>query len=80
MRISFFGKLRDSLGDERELEPVPGETVQELRARLAGLSPHAAEDLLGPRVRACVADRIVAENFSLAGHDEVEFLPPLSGG
>ena len=80
MRILFFGKLRDSLGDEREVAPVPGETVAGLRARLAGLFPQAAEDLLGPRVRACVADRIVAEGFSLAGHDDVEFLPPLSGG
>jgi molybdopterin converting factor small subunit len=80
MRILFFGRLRDSLGDERELDPVSGETVAELRARLAGLFPHAAADLLGPRVRACVADSVVAEDFSLAGHDEVEFLPPLSGG
>lgn len=80
MRISFFGKLRDSLGDERMLAPVAGETVAGLRARLAALFPQAANDLLGPRVRACVGDAIVAEDFSLAGHDEVEFLPPLSGG
>lgn len=80
MRILFFGKLRDSLGDERVLAPVAGETVAGLRARLAGLFPPAADDLLGPGVRACVADAIVGEEFSLAGHDEVEFLPPLSGG
>lgn len=80
MRILFFGKLREALGDEREVALVEGETVAGLRARLAGLFPHAADTLLGPGVRACVADTIVAEDFSLAGDDSVEFLPPLSGG
>lgn len=80
MRIGFFGRLRDSLGDEREMAAEAGETVASLRARLAALHPEAAGDLLGPRVRACVGDRIVAEDFELAGEERVEFLPPLSGG
>ncbi|MEA3062875.1 MAG: sulfur-carrier protein [Sphingomonadales bacterium] len=80
MRIGFFGKLRDTLGIEREVEAEPGETVANLRIRLAGLFPQAAEDLLGARTRACVADAIVGEDFPLAGHERIEFLPPLSGG
>lgn len=80
MRIGYFGKLRDALGDEREIADEAGETVAGLRARLAGLHPEAANDLLGPRVRAVVADRIVGEDFALAGVERVEFLPPLSGG
>ncbi|HEU0134644.1 MAG TPA: MoaD/ThiS family protein [Allosphingosinicella sp.] len=80
MRIGFFGRLRDSLGGEREVAPEPGETVAGLRVRLAGLYPQAAGDLLGPRVRACVGDRIVGEDFPLGGEERVEFLPPLSGG
>ena len=80
MKIGFFGKLRDSLGDEREVAAEAGETVARLRVRLAGLYPEAAPDLLSPRVRACVADAIVGEDFRLGGHDRVEFLPPLSGG
>ena len=80
MKVGFFGRLRDSLGDEREVAPEPEETVGRLRIRLAGLHPQAANDLLSPRVRACVADRIVGEDFRLGGHERIEFLPPLSGG
>ena len=80
LRISFFGKLRDSLGAEREVAAEEGETVARLRARLAGLHPEAAQDLLSPSVRACVADAIVGEDFPLAGQDRIEFFPPLSGG
>lgn len=80
VKIGFFGKLRDSLGDECEIDSEGGETVARLRIRLAGLHPEAAADLLGPGVRACVADTIVGEDFLLGGHERVEFLPPLSGG
>ena len=80
MKIGFFGRLRDSLGDEREVAVEEGETVARLRIRLAGLNPEAASDLLSPRVRAFVADAMVGEDFRLAGAERVEFLPPLSGG
>lgn len=80
MKIGFFGRLRDSLGDACEVEPEAGETVARLRLRLAGLNPQAAGDLLSPRNRACVGDRMVGEDFLLDGKQRVEFLPPLSGG
>lgn len=80
MRIGFYGRLRDSLGDEREVAAELGETVARLRTRLAGLHPQAARDLLSPGVRACVADAIVGEDFLLSGQERVEFFPPLSGG
>lgn len=80
MKIGFFGRLRDALGDEREVPVESGETVAHLRSRLAGLHPGAAHDLLSPGVRACVGDEMVGEDFLLAGQDRVEFLPPLSGG
>lgn len=80
MKIRFFGRLRDALGDEREVAAEAGETVARLRIRLAGLHPQAAPDLLSPRVRACVAETMVGEDFLLGGHERVEFLPPLSGG
>ena len=80
MKIAFFGKLRDALGEECEVTPEREEDVAGLRARLAELYPHVAGDLLSPRVRACVADTIVGEDFLLAGQERVEFLPPLSGG
>lgn len=80
MKVGFFGRLRDSLGDEREVSVEGDETVARLRLRLAGLHPEAARDLLSPGVRACVADTIVGEDFLLGEHERVEFLPPLSGG
>jgi molybdopterin converting factor small subunit len=80
MRIAFFGKLRDLLGDEREVDDEAGDTVAGLRARLAGLYPEAANDLLSQRTRACASDTIVGEDFPLAGLERIEFLPPLSGG
>ena len=80
MRILFFGKLRDALGDESEVPAEEGETVAELRRRLALLHPSASRDLLNPGVRACVDDTIVAEDFVVAGKNCVEFFPPLSGG
>lgn len=80
MKIVCYGKLRDMLGEERELPPEPAESVAGLRDRLARLHPHAAADLLSARTRACVDDMIVGEDFVVSGHDTVEFLPPLSGG
>jgi len=80
MRIGFFGRLREALGEEREVAAEPGETVAGLRTRLAGLYPEAAADLLSPRTRACAADAIVGEDFPVAGQERIEFLPPLSGG
>lgn len=80
MRIGFFGRLREALGDEREVPGEPGETVASLRTRLAGLYPEAAADLLSPGTRACASDTIVGEDFPVAGLERIEFLPPLSGG
>ena len=80
MKVAFFGKLREALGEEREIAAEVGESVAQLRRRLAELHPSVAEDLLSPRVRACVDDTLVAEDFLLDGHDRVEFFPPLSGG
>jgi molybdopterin converting factor small subunit len=80
VRIRFFGRLRETLGDEREVQAEAGETVARLRLRLARLHPEAASDLLSPRVRAFVADTLVGEDFPVADQKRVEFLPPLSGG
>ncbi len=80
MKIGFFGRLRDALGDEREVAAEEGETVARLRIRLAGLHPQAAADLLGAGVRACVDAVIVGQDFRRCGQERVEFFPPLSGG
>lgn len=79
MKVAFFGRLREALGDELEVPDRTAEKVSDLRRRLVELHPSAV-DLLSSRVRACVDDVIVGDDFALSGHERVEFFPPLSGG
>lgn len=81
MKILFYGRLGDIVGRTTEVEVPPGGcTVADLRQVLAQLYPHASEDLSRPLLRACVGDRIVAEDFPISGAATVEFFPPVSGG
>jgi sulfur-carrier protein len=80
LKIRFYGRLGDRLGQEVEVDLPPGaETVVELRELLAGMFPHASSDLR-QRSRACVADAFVLDDHRLGGTETVEFMPPLSGG
>jgi len=81
MKITFYGRLGDIIGREIVLV-VPADvlTVRDLRRMLAGLYPLAAEDLDGPKLRACIGDTIVSDDFALVRVEAVEFFPPLSGG
>ena len=79
MKILFYGKLADTLGRDMELA-VDRCSVGELRTMIAQASPAAAHAMEAGRVRACVADSIVADDHLLAPSDEVEFFPPVSGG
>ena len=80
MKVFFFGRLKEALGEVLEVPDQPAEKVGDLRRRLAECHPAAAHDLLSPRVRACVDDVIVGEDYALARQARVEFFPPLSGG
>ncbi len=80
MRISFYGRLAETIGREVELDAVQACAMSEVRARLAELYPHAAGDLVSPRVRACVGDHIVPDSFVVAPGEAVDILAPLSGG
>ena len=80
MKIRFYGRLGEKLGTEIDVDPPPGtDTVVQLRNVLADMFPDLSGDLQ-QRSRACVADSIVNESYELAGHETVEFFPPLSGG
>ncbi len=77
----FYGRLADVIGREIELDvPAGVSTVRDLRGMVAALYPSAAGDLERPRLRACIGDTIVSDDFPLAGVEAVEFFPPLSGG
>jgi len=79
MKITFYGRLAESLGRELELEVAERCSVAELRTRLSAEHPSAA-DVLERQSRACVADTVVADTFVLQPTDEVDLFPPVSGG
>lgn len=81
LKVSFFGKLSESIGREVTLDREGlGVTVAELRQALAARYTAAAADLLSPRVRACINDRLGDDADEIMPGDEVAFLPPVSGG
>ena len=80
MKITLYGKLGEALGREISLDEIAGRTVGDLRRALAEQHPRLAADLLSPRVRACVNDAMVGEDFAIRAGDEVALLPPVSGG
>jgi molybdopterin converting factor small subunit len=78
LRIRLYGRLGDTIGRETEVDAVDGCTVADIRRRLAAGHPAAAEALR--RSRACLAGTMVGDDRRLAIGDEIEFLPPVSGG
>jgi molybdopterin converting factor small subunit len=81
VKVAFFGKLGEAIGREVEVDcQTDSMTVADLRILLSQLYPGAAGDLLSPRIRACVDDLMVGEEFRLPKQSTVEFFPPLSGG
>ena len=77
MRLRFFGRLRDAIGGELEVE-VPGHVTdsEQLRAWLG--APHPA--LLDASVKMALDDRILIAPQHIEGAREIAFLPPVSGG
>lgn len=80
MKILFYGRLAETLGQEMNLAVEAPCSVATLRQRLVEVEPSAADALASGRVRACIRDTIVPESYLIAPHDEVEFFPPVSGG
>jgi molybdopterin converting factor small subunit len=81
LTVRFYGRLAEQFGGVLVV-PVSGEgcTVGELRAILVErLEPDGAGSL-EKGVRACVNDAFVPDSVAVRSGDEVEFLPPLSGG
>lgn len=81
MTITMYGKLGELIARELAWEvPREGISVALLRQALADRHPGAREDLLSPRLRACVGDAVVSDAHRVADGDAVELLPPVSGG
>lgn len=75
--MRFFGRLRDAIGDEIEID-VPARITDsdDLRQWLARDHPV----LLDPTVKIALDDRILIAVAPLDGVREIAFLPPVSGG
>ena len=80
VRIRFFGSLAEAIGREAEVAVPTGAQVGDVRRKLAELYPQAAAMLGRPAVRACIDDRMAAEDEGVPPGAELAFLPPLSGG
>lgn len=77
MRLRFFGRLRDAVGGELEVEVPRGVTDSEqLRAWLG----HRHPALLDASVKIALDDRILVAPSPIAGAREIAFLPAVSGG
>ncbi len=76
--VVLLGRLRDVAGwRERS---VDGSSLSELRDLLTREDPGLGEALAGKGVQAAVNKALVRGDMALAAHDEVAFLPPMSGG
>lgn len=80
MRILFYGRLADLLGREVDLDAEAGSSIAHVRRRLASEYPGSGADLMGRRVVACVGGSVVRDDYVIGDQDEIEFLPPVSGG
>lgn len=81
VQIAFFGQLTEVFGRQVFLECQPSEcTVGELRKILADRYPASSADMLSPKVRACINDRLAADTETIRPEDAIAFLPPVSGG
>jgi molybdopterin converting factor small subunit len=78
LRILLHGRLSNCVGREVEVDAPDPCSVGELRRRLAILYPGSAETL--GRSRACVASTLVGDDHAVRRTEQVEFLPPVSGG
>jgi molybdopterin synthase sulfur carrier subunit len=80
MKVVFYGRLADAVGSEIDLEIPVGCSIAEMRKLLAAEHPDAAASLAGGRALACVGGSYVSDDYVTSAGDQVEFLPPVSGG
>jgi molybdopterin converting factor small subunit len=81
MRVTFFGKLAEWIGRSVDMElPEHTMSIGDLRVLIGDRFPHARDEMLNGKVRACVGDLLVDDGFLVGREHIVEFLPPVSGG
>jgi molybdopterin converting factor small subunit len=78
MKVLLYGRLAEAVGPRIELAVAASCSVGEVRRRLAADHPDAA-DTFG-RSRVFVAQSFVRDEEIVGDADQIEFLPPVSGG
>lgn len=78
LRIRLYGRLADAIGPEVDVDAPAEASVATVRELMVRSHPQAAHLLA--RSRACIGSELVADERMIAGSDELEFLPPVSGG
>jgi molybdopterin converting factor small subunit len=83
MRLVFLGKLGDAAPDELAeiARPQGVETLADLKDWLARAQPMLSRRMAATPVR-LIVNQAVAHDMrqALGDHDEIAFLPPMSGG
>jgi molybdopterin converting factor small subunit len=80
VKVLLYGRLAEAIGPEIEVDAPDGCSISELRERLAADHPEMAQTLASRRSRACVDGSLVQDAYLVSSGDQVEFLPPVSGG
>jgi len=80
LRILLYGRLAEAIGPELEIDAPPGSAVAGVRERLAVQHPEIAAILGSKRVRTCVGETLVDDDYVPGASETLEFLPPVSGG
>lgn len=79
VKVLFFGRLKDVAGlAEESCEVADGTTIESLFAELARRNGGLAR--FRPSLVASRNQEFAAWNTRLHSHDEIAFLPPVSGG
>jgi len=78
LKILLYGRLGDAIDRQVDLDAPGGSSIGEVRQQLAARYRSLAGQL--DRSRACVQGTLVDDDHRVAAGDNVEFLPPVSGG
>jgi molybdopterin converting factor small subunit len=78
VKVLLYGPLADALGRYLEFQAADDCSIGQLRDHLGRMHPNAARSI--DRSRAIIANVVVGESHRIAATDEIELLPPVSGG
>ena len=78
VRVLAFARLREILGDSRDISLVEGATLRDLWPALLAVEPRLQG--LESGMRFACNQRLCTEERTLADGDEIALLPPFGGG